>query len=449
MGPELVKAVNRAALSRTFYNILILLLTPLVLLRQLVKSRLEPAYRRRWAERLAICDYTIPRNCIWIHAVSVGETVATVPLVSGLRKRYPGEEILITTMTPGGSEQVRRSFGDSVHHVYLPYDLPGAMRRFVSRLQPRMCVIVETELWPNMIRQCAIQNIPCALVNARLSAKSAKGYAKIPDLIEPMLAKLSVVAAQSEEAGKRFLELGLEPDKLRIGGSIKFDCVLDDVLKQRAVKLKTSWQVNGPRRIWIAASTHKGEENIILEAHRRVLLLDSRALLILVPRHCRRFEAVYKLCKAEGFNVARRSTVDVVDRDCQVLLGDTMGELNLLYGASDVAFVGGSLVPRGGHNPIEPAAWGIPIVSGTNTFNFAEISAAFSGAGGQLSVQDTDQLVAQLTLLLQNVKRRQICGEANKAVIDGHRGAVEKQLGILERLMLDLTPGNRETADAA
>ncbi len=420
-----------------FYNFLIRLLTPFILLRQLFKSIKEPAYRQRLPERLGYCPKHLPKQAIWIHAVSVGETVACVPLVAGLKKRYPQHRILITTMTPSGSEQVKRSFGDSVEHAYLPYDLPGAMRRFISRLQPHMCVIIETELWPNMIRECARNNVPTALVNARMSEKSVRGYARFPRIVDEMFAGLTVVAAQSEAAGNRFLALGLDPDKLHIGGSIKFDCILDDVTKKRAVKLRNSWDPNRSRPIWIAASTHKGEEAIILDVHKKLMHSHPDALLVLVPRHRHRMESVYKLCQRKGLTVIRRSSSQAPNNTSHVILGDTIGELSLLYGACDLAFVGGSLVPRGGHNMIEPAAWGLPIVCGTNTFNFPEVAAALSRSGGQQCVHNAEQLLAQLETLLPDVSGRRTVGEANRALVASHRGAVEKQLSILDCLVSD------------
>lgn len=419
------------------YNLLIRILTPLILLRQLVKSLKEPGYRQRLPERLGYCPKTLPKQAIWIHAVSVGETVACVPLVAGLRKRYPQHRILITTMTPSGSEQVKRSFGDSVDHAYLPYDLPGAMRRFIGQLQPYMCVIIETELWPNMIGECARNNVPTALVNARLSEKSARGYARIPRLVNDMFAGLTIVAAQSDTAGDRFLALGLDQDKLHIGGSIKFDCILDDVTKKRAVKLRKSWDPECTRPIWIAASTHKGEEAIILDVHKKLMVSHPDALLVLVPRHRHRMESVYKLCQRSNMTVIRRSRAQTVSDCSQVVLGDTIGELSLLYGACDLAFVGGSLVPRGGHNMIEPAAWGLPIVCGTNTFNFPEVAAALSRSGGQHCVHNAQQLLLQLERLLPDVSGRRTVGEANRALVASHRGAVEKQLSILDCLISD------------
>lgn len=391
----------------------------------------------RLRERFGQVPDHIAENCIWIHAVSVGETVACVPLVSGLQRRYPNHRILVTTMTPTGSDQVRRSFGDKVDHCYLPFDLSWAMRGFIQRVKPRMCVIMETELWPNMVAECARNNIPCALVNARLSERSARGYARFPQLIRPMLEGLSIVAAQSKESGDRFLALGLDTERLHIGGSIKFDCILDDVVQKRAARLRKQWQAGVNRQIWIAASTHEGEEEVVLDAHETLLKADPQRLLVLVPRHPQRFAAVHKLCKSRGLNIALRSDSASYGPKTQVLLIDTMGELNLLYGACDVAFVGGSIVPRGGHNPIEPAAWGLPIVCGTNTFNFAEISSMLDGAGGQHCVTDASQLSGQVERLLSDVEQAMSHGAANRALVDQNRGAVERQLLILDELISD------------
>lgn len=424
---------------RGFYTIVFYLALPLIVLRLLWRSRLAPAYRRRIGERFGWFAVPKPQrmlvDSIWVHAVSVGETIAAAPLVRELRARYPHSPLLITTMTPTGSERVRALFGDAVFHVYAPYDLPDCIARFLRRVQPRILIIMETELWPNTIRACARRGIPVLLANARLSEKSARGYARFRTLTADLLRDLTTVVAQNAADGERFLRLGLPPRNLVVGGSIKFDITLDPQRMECAARDKAVWSENGRRLIWIAASTHAGEDEIALSAHRRLLEARADALLILVPRHPERFDAVAALIEQAGFAYGRRSTQREPAAGMAVLLGDTMGELLSLYGCADIALIGGSLIERGGHNMLEPAAWGIPLLTGPSDFNFREISALLEEAGALVKVADADQLAAALTALAADEGERARRGAAARAVIEGNRGALLRLLAQVDELL--------------
>ena len=355
-------------MNRHLYTLLLHLALPLIALRLALRARKAPAYARRIKERFSFALPPLKPGGIWVHAVSVGESIAAAPMIRALQARYPELPITVTCMTPTGSERIQALFGDSVQHCYLPYDLPWAAARFLDRVRPRLAVVMETELWPNHIHQCARRGIPVALANARLSERSARGYARFGKLTAPMLAELSLIAVQTQAEAQRFLDLGARPDCVEVTGSIKFDLKIDAELLQRAAELRRQWQAE-QRPVWIAASTHAGEDEIVLAAHRQLLETRPNALLILVPRHPERFNSVHELCLSDGLTTRRRATGEAVQAGDQVLLGDTMGELLFLYALADIAFVGGSLVANGGHNLLEPAALGKPVLSGPHLFN--------------------------------------------------------------------------------
>lgn len=415
------------SIARWCYTALFYLLMPFVVLRLLWRARRAPLYRRRIAERFGFFAQAAAPGGIWVHAVSVGETIAAAPLIRALQQRYPQYPITVTTMTPTGSERVRALFGDSVFHVYAPYDLPLFLGRFLAQIKPRLFVIMETELWPNTIHACAARGIPVVLANARLSQKSANGYVRLRALTQPMLRELNKVVAQNAEDGARFVALGLPQINLSVSGSIKFDVALDAELAAHAQQTKSSWS-NGRRLIWIAASTHAGEDEIILQAHRELRTHNPEALLILVPRHPERFDTAARLIEQNGFAYQRRSAQEIVQVDSAVLLGDTMGELLFLFGCADVAFVGGSLIERGGHNMLEPAAWGLPIITGTSDFNFREISTLLQSAGALQIVRDAATLTQALIELMGDEGARKQRGAAARQVVENNRGALEKLL---------------------
>lgn len=380
------------------YQVLLYLIQPLIWLRLLLRSRKAPAYRKRWGERYGFCAGKVVAGGIMLHSVSVGETLAAIPLVRALRHRYPSLPITVTTMTPTGSERVQSAFGKDVHHVYLPYDLPGSVNRFLDQVNPKLVIIMETELWPNLINALHRRKIPLVIANARLSARSAAGYKKIGSFIRNMLQRITLIAAQNQEDGDRFIELGLRRSQLTVTGSLKFDISVTPELAARAVTLRRQWAPHRP--VWIATSTHDGEETILLEAHRQLLQQFPTLLLILVPRHPERFPKAIELTQKAGLSYTLRSKGEVPSSSTQVVIGDTMGELMLLYGIADLAFVGGSLVERGGHNPLEAAAHAIPVLMGPHTFNFKDICAKLEQAEGLITVTDTLSLVKEITQLL-------------------------------------------------
>ncbi|NBK40361.1 3-deoxy-D-manno-octulosonic acid transferase [Pseudomonas soli] len=422
-------------MNRTLYTLLFHLGLPLVALRLFLRGRKAPAYRARIAERFACGLPPMRQGGIWVHAVSVGESIAAAPLVRALLKQYPDLPITLTCMTPTGSERIRAMFDGEprVQHCYLPYDLPWAAGRFLDHVRPRLGIIMETELWPNHIHQCSRRGIPVALANARLSERSARGYARFAGLTRPMLEEMSLIAVQTETEAKRFRSLGARQASVQVTGSIKFDLKVDEQLMPRARQLREQWGAS-QRPVWIAASTHDGEDGLILEAHRQLLSVHSDALLVLVPRHPERFAAVHELCAGQ-FSTVRRSTGDAVTAQTQVLLGDTMGELLFLYALADIAFVGGSLVPTGGHNPLEPAALALPVLMGPHVFNFLEISAMLREAGALQQVDDAEGLAAAVRRLVELPQDARRMGEAGRAVMQANQGALQRLLDGLARLL--------------
>lgn len=422
-------------MNRTLYTLLFHLGLPLVALRLFLRGRKAPAYRARIAERFAYQLPAMRQGGIWVHAVSVGESIAAAPMVRALLKQYPDLPITLTCMTPTGSERIRAMFEGEprVQHCYLPYDLPWAAGRFLDHVRPRLGIIMETELWPNHIHQCARRGIPVALANARLSERSARGYARFAGLTRPMLEEMSLIAVQTETEAERFRTLGARDECVQVTGSIKFDLKVDDQLPPRASALREQWAAR-QRPVWIAASTHDGEDALILEAHRELLKVHSDALLILVPRHPERFAAVHELCAGQ-FTTVRRSNGDTVTAQTQVLLGDTMGELLFLYALADIAFVGGSLVATGGHNPLEPAALALPVLMGPHVFNFLEISAMLREAGALQQVDDAEGLAGAVRRLVELPQDARRMGEAGRAVMQANQGALQRLLDGLAALI--------------
>ena len=421
-------------MNRLLYTLLLHLALPLIALRLALRARKAPAYARRINERFSLGLPTMKPGGIWVHAVSVGESIAAAPVIRALQAHYPDLPITVTCMTPTGSERIQALFGASVQHCYLPYDLPWAAARFLDRVQPRLAVVMETELWPNHIHQCAKRGIPVALANARLSERSARGYARFGKLTAPMLGELSLIAVQTQTEAQRFLDLGARPGCVEVTGSIKFDLKIDAELLQRADALRQQWQAT-TRPVWIAASTHAGEDEIVLAAHRQLLKTQPDALLILVPRHPERFNSVHELCISERLTTRRRSTAEAVQASDQVLLGDTMGELLFLYALADIAFVGGSLVANGGHNLLEPAALGKPVLSGPHLFNFLEIAAQLREAGALSEVENAMQLADKVAALLNEPSKMQRMSQVGLSVLKANQGALERLLEGLQRLL--------------
>ncbi|WP_392565969.1 lipid IV(A) 3-deoxy-D-manno-octulosonic acid transferase [Utexia brackfieldae] len=414
-----------------FYTFLLYLIQPFVWIRLLCRSIKAPAYRHRWLERYGFCRHKVQSNGILIHAVSVGETAAAVPLIKALKKQYPDMPITVTTMTPTGSERVTTLLGQNVSHVYLPYDLPGAVNRFINTLKPQLVIIIETELWPNFITALYQKQIPLIIANARLSERSAKGYAKFAHFTQTILSRITLIAAQNEQDGQRFIDLGLPTSHLTVTGSIKYDISLQAAEQDKIAQRRDKWQLNRP--VWIAASTHSGEDEIILSVHQKLLHQHPDLLLILVPRHPERFKEVEKQVINKSLDYVLLSQQSMPTAETAVLLGDTMGELVTLYGLSDIAFIGGSLVERGGHNPLEAALHKIPIITGPYTFNFKLIFQQLQQAGGVLVAnKNPDELYHLVLNLIDDKTAAQQMGECAYQVLRQNQGALGRLLKLIQ-----------------
>lgn len=416
---------------RYLYTVLLYLAMPFIFLRLLLRSRKLSSYRARLQERLGYYPFKLDK-CLWVHAVSVGEVLAAIPLIKSLLQQYPHLPLLITNMTPTGAERVKAAFGDSVHQAYLPYDMPDAVARFLKTMNPVMCIIMETEMWPNLLHACQKRNIPVVLTNARLSAKSAGGYAMIAPLAREMFSNLTRISACSEADANHYAAFGAAPPQLTITGNLKFDLVVADELLAKASVLRK--QLGEKRFIWIAASTHDGEEGVMLRAHQALLQQNPDALLVLVPRHPERFNAVAEMA-SRLFKTVRRSSNEVITEDTNVYIGDTMGELVLLYAASDVALVAGSFIPRGGHNILEPAVLAKPIITGIHVFNFADICKTFEKAEAMIKVDNGNDLAKVLIDLMQHPQMRIDLGTRARTVMDANRGALQRQLEIISQFV--------------
>ncbi|MDH3616582.1 MAG: lipid IV(A) 3-deoxy-D-manno-octulosonic acid transferase [Gammaproteobacteria bacterium] len=380
-------------------------------------------YLRRWHERFGFVKPVISDDVIWVHAVSVGEVRTVSRLVEFLKNEYPDSQILITTMTPTGSAQVRQTHGDSVLHCFAPYDLPGSVRRFLDRVRPRLAFVIETEFWPNILRMCEERSIPTLLLNVRVSPKSFRGYALFPRFMRGMLGRPSVMAAQSEDDASRLLALGACAERVVVTGNLKFDVSPPRALSETAMELRNRWGKSRP--VWIAASTHDGEEKKVLEAFRVLRKSHPDTLLVVVPRHPERFANVAKICRRSGYKVALHSETRKGLAETDILVGDTMGELAGMYGAADVAFVGGSLVRHGGHNLVEAMAVGTPVVFGPHVFNFEQSSRTALNYGAAEQVQDPGELAATVQKYLDDPELRDRAADAAKRVIEDSRGSLQ------------------------
>jgi len=427
-------------MARALYSLVFYCLMPFVLLRLLWRARLAPAYRQRWTERLGFSPRRVGgKPAIWVHAVSVGETLAALPMMLELLQRYPDYQLIVTTTTPTGSERVQVALAKElasgrVLHCYAPYDIPCAVAPFLKRMAPQLAIIMETELWPNTIAACHKRGIPVIVANARLSARSARGYGRFSALMRPMLQQLSLVAAQHDDDASRFQALG--DVQVRVTGNIKFDLTLDQALQDQAVAIRQRWQHDGERLVWLAASTHQGEDEQLLDTFEQVRKQRPNLLLVLVPRHPERFDSVTRLVKERGYQFQRHSQGGSVALGTQVLVADTMGELMALLGASDLCFMGGTLVENGGHNFIEPAAWSLPQLSGPSLFNFSEVSRLLLDAGALELINNSAELARKLEELCADKERRLAMGAAGFNVAEANRGALERLLAEIDQLLM-------------
>ncbi|MFZ9035491.1 MAG: lipid IV(A) 3-deoxy-D-manno-octulosonic acid transferase [Francisellaceae bacterium] len=423
-------------LLRQLYSLLFLAAIPFIYIQKLIRSRHNPGYRQHWCERFGFCPLRA-KNSIWIHAVSVGENIAIAPLIKKLHQHHDNT-IIITVMTPTGRDQIARLYADMprIQCCYLPYDIGVFMWFFLNRIKPKIGIIMETELWPNLLHSCRKRQIPVILNNARLSLKSKKGYAKIRFILPYMFDAITQLNAQTETDAERFIDLGMEAWKITVTGNIKYDFTTPHDLLSKATQLRDCF---GNRPVWIAASTRAGEDEIILDAHKQLKEKFQNALLILVPRHPERFDLVFNLSQARGFSTQRRTKCldnTVIDND--VFIGDTLGELMLYYAASDVTFVGGSLSGNGGHNTLEPAALSKPVLSGPSTYNFSEPTAHLCDANAMTVIHNSQEIADCLIDFFTHPDTIRQKGNAALAVFTQNKGALEKQYRIIKTILNDI-----------
>jgi 3-deoxy-D-manno-octulosonic-acid transferase len=418
---------------RAVYVLLSYLLAPVYALYWVFRGIAQKAYLERFGQRFGFSYPTSGAKTIWIHAVSVGEVQATAPLVRQLSRRYPSHPIHVTTVTPTGAARARALYGDTVSHSYIPFEIPFAINRFFSAVRPGGALIMETEIWPNLYHACGVRDIPLVLVSARISPKSVGKYRRLLPLFRKTLSYGIVIAAQSEADAERFRSLGANPDRTSVTGNIKFDIELPDDLPDPGAAFRSN--VFGERPVWIAASTHEGEEEQVLDAHALLQQTVPEALLVLVPRHPERFAEVASLLQRRRIRSVSRTESTKCGDDTEVFLGNTMGELPLFYAACDIAFVGGTLVPVGGHNLLEPAALGRPIVTGPNLFNTQDIADMFTSVGASTTVHDAPELAARLIELFADQELAGVVGNKGREIVKENRGALDRFLLQLEPLM--------------
>ena len=423
-----------------WYHVLLAIIVPLYRLRVWQRSKLQPDYQAEVVERFQVAATTKNIRVIWIHAVSVGETNAAQPIIEHFLAR--GQAVLVTNTTRTGQARSKtlfaKSYPDLFDAVFLPVDTIGLITQFLQRYQPRLFILMETELWPNALYLTAQANISSILINARLSERSAKGYGKFSRLTYPMLQQLNCIAAQDADTAQRFIDLGANAHKVVVTGSVKFDIQPPAHLLQQAKQLQQQWQlVNGfgKRPVLVAASTHDPEEADIISQFKTLLAKSPQAVLIIVPRHPERFEGVAQLIKQHGFGVFQRSKQQDIEPQTQVYLADSMGELWLWYAMADLAFVGGSLSTNGGHNPLEPVALGVPVVMGEHTFNFKAIVDQLKQADALQQVENADQLMQVWLHWLQQPELAKQAGVAGLQVMQANQGALDKQIGLVEKLI--------------
>ncbi len=411
---------------RHLYTILLYAMLPYILLRLVWRARRQRGYLQHVAERFGFYDDApAAQPCLWVHAVSVGETRAAEPLIRALQARYPQHRILLTHMTPTGRDTGETIFGDAVLRAYLPYDLPGAVARFVEHFRPTAGVVMETEIWPNLIHAAARRDLPLYLVNARLSERSLAGYRRTGALVRDALTAFTAIAAQSAADAQRLQALGAA--RVTVTGNLKFDLApSDEQLAQGRI-----WRTAvGARPVVLAASTREGEEALLLDAMLRAGAGD--VLWVIVPRHPQRFDSVAALIAARGLRVQRRSGGDAIASDTQALLGDSMGEMAVYYALSDVVLMGGSFLDFGAHNLIEPCAAAKPVIVGPSTYNFTDAAEAAHAAGAALRVETMDAAVVLALQLLADAPRRASMSAAGVAFAAGHRGATQRVVALIQ-----------------
>jgi len=414
---------------RLIYTFCFTLLTPFILLRLFWRGFKAPAYRMRWRERLGLYNFQGTQNCLWFHAVSVGEAEALFPLIKLWQKHHPEQAILITTTTPTGSKRVKNVLADSVEHVYLPYDLPFITKRFLNHFQPKLAAIMEKEIWPNLFSQCANKGIPLFIINARLATKSAKNYQKIPLLVLPALNAVNAVFTQTTEDSQNFIDLGIPSEKVIVLGNMKFDVDITPELIEQGHRLKQNMFKN--RFVLIAASTHDGEENILLNIYQKLKPSIPELLLLIAPRHPERFFTVKSLAETKHLTTVMRSHGTDVTIDTDIYIADTMGELKMLYTAADISFVGGSLIPIGGHNILEPLAVGTPVIFGKYMVNFKEITHNVLACKAGIQANTEQEIIIAIQQLHTSHTFRQ-------SLIDNGKQFMKQNLGVTQRILTKL-----------
>lgn len=418
---------------RALYSFLVYLLTPLVLLHLLFRGLRSSDYLKRWPERFAFFDPPEETGGIVVHAVSMGEVNAASSLIKELARRYPEYPLCLTTLTPTGSQRVRELFGWTAFHVYVPLDLPGAVKRFYDRVQPRLVVIMETEIWPNLYHQASIRDIPILIANARISDTSFGRYQRLKKLIAPALGSVSQIGAQSARDVDRLADLGANRDRLQLTGNLKFDVNLPPSLVEQGDSIRLAWGTD--RLVLLAGSTREGDEGPVLDAFKQILPAFPNALLVLVPRHPERFGRAAQLARAAGLKVSTRSENISCPRSTQCFVIDAMGELARYYAACDVAFVGGSLAKTGGHNVLEPAALCKPVIVGPHTFNFEEITRQLIDQQAAIRVQNTSELAGAVRVLFSEPETRDRMGRNGLQLVKSGQGALDRTLDLVEQLI--------------
>ena len=418
---------------RLLYVALTWLAAPLVMALEGWKALWNPEYRGRQRQRLGFVAPAPPPGGLWVHAVSVGEVQAAAGLVRALRQRYPELPVTITTVTPTGAQRAKVLFGDSVGHGYLPYDLPGAVRRFLDRVRPGVAIILETEIWPTLYHELGRRGIPLVIASARLSTRSVDRYKLFAGLLRDTLSHGVAIGAQTAADAERFLAIGAAADRVRVTGNVKFDLEIppESVAAGRVFRAAAA----PSRPVWIAGSTHDGEEEAALDAHALVREGHPGALLILVPRHPQRFEAVRGLLRRRGLGFAQRSGGRAPGPEDAVFLVDTLGELQMFYAAADVAFVGGSLVPVGGHNLLEPAVLGMPMVSGPHTQNAQDVAELLQQCGALRIVRSREELAQRVAAWFDDAGRARADGERGRQAVAQSRGAVARLVEMIAPLL--------------
>ncbi|UFN69794.1 lipid IV(A) 3-deoxy-D-manno-octulosonic acid transferase [Vibrio alginolyticus] len=421
-------------LVRIVYTLLLALASPLLLFGLYKSKPNKPQFGSRWKEHFGITPKLKSNDKpIWIHAVSVGESIAATPLIKALKEQNPEQSILVTTTTSTGAEQIAK-LGDLIEHRYMPIDFGFAIKGFLKAVQPKQMLIIETELWPNTLNEVHKAGIPISVVNARLSEKSCSNYAKVQPLFNVMLPCLTQILCQTDSDAERFERLGVEKKKLSVTGSIKFDIQISEQVKQQGQQLRA--QLGKDRPIWIAASTHKGEDEQVLDAHRQVLKSHPNALLILVPRHPERFDDVFTLCQHQGFNTVPRTSTRSIETITQVYLGDTMGEMLTLIGAADICFMGGSLVGNkvGGHNVLEPAALGVPVITGPSYYNFQDLVTKMLHKKVIKLIESPNEMSLKVEAMFQDALAKSVVQENLLSFVKDNVGALTKTIRCIESI---------------